>query len=339
MAKVFLSPSEQFNNAYAWGNTTEGVQCGKIAHACEAALERCGISVKLQHEGTMASKCQASDAFGADLHVCIHTNAYNGKVSGTRMFCHDASGKGMKACKAIFSVLAPLTPGKSENISVNPQLYEIRVPNAPTAYIECEFHDVPSVAKWICEHTVEIGEAIAHGICNYFGVTYKTNSSSDSTPKPTLTPAPSKDELYRVRKSWTDASSQIGAFAVLDNAIRACKEGYKVFDSNGNVVYPKAQPIPTKKSVDEIAREVIRGDWGNGSDRTKRLSAAGYDANVVQNRVNEILGGSSTPKKSIDEVAREVIRGEWGNGADRKNRLVAAGYNYDAVQNRVNEIL
>ena len=104
-------------------------------------------------------------------------------------------------------------------------------------------------------------------------------------------------------------------------------------------MYPKAQSAPTKKSVDEIAREVIRGDWGNGSDRTKRLSSAGYDANAVQNRVNEILGGSSTPKKSIDEVAREVIRGEWGNGADRKNRLVAAGYNYDAVQNRVNEIL
>ena len=206
MAKVFLSPSEQFNNAYAWGNTTEGVQCGKIAHACEAALERCGISVKLQHEGTMASKCQASDAFGADLHVCIHTNAYNGKVSGTRMFCHDASGKGMKACKAIFSVLAPLTPGKSENISVNPQLYEIRVPNAPTAYIECEFHDVPSVAKWIVEHTTDIGEAIAHGICNYFGVTYKTANPA-TAQKPT--PAPTSDKLYRV---------QVGAYKEKKNA-------------------------------------------------------------------------------------------------------------------------
>ena len=203
MAKVFLSPSEQFNNAYAWGNTTEGVQCGKIAHACETALERCGVSVKLQHEGTMASKCQASDAFGADLHVCIHTNAYNGKVSGTRMFCHDASGKGMKACKAIFSVLAPLTPGKSENISVNPQLYEIRVPNAPTAYIECEFHDVPSVAKWIVEHTSDIGEAIAAGICDYFGVKYV---------EPVKPAEPSEDDtLYRV---------QVGAFKVRENAER-----------------------------------------------------------------------------------------------------------------------
>lgn len=337
MAKVFLSPSEQFNNAYAWGNTTEGVQCGKIANACKSALERCGISVKLQHEGTMASKCQASDAFGADLHVCIHTNACNGKVSGTRMFCYDASGKGMKACKAIFSVLAPLTPGKSENISVNPQLFEIRVPNAPTAYIECEFHDVPSVAKWIVEHTTDIGESIAHGICNYFGVGYKTDSSSDPAPKPTPTPAPSKDELYRVRKSWADASSQIGAFAVLDNAIHACKEGYKVFDKNGVVVYPK---VEERKTIDELAQEVIAGKWGNGSERRNRLESAGYDYNAVQNRVNEILSGQpSTPKKSIDELAREVIRGDWGNGTARRKALESAGYDYDAVQKRVNEIL
>ena len=337
MAKVFLSPSEQFNNAYAWGNTTEGVQCGKIANACKAALERCGIQVKLQHEGTMASKCQASDAFGADLHVCIHTNACNGKVSGTRMFCYDTSGKGMKACKAIFSVLAPLTPGKSENISVNPQLYEIRVPNAPTAYIECEFHDVPSVAKWIVEHTTDIGEAIAHGICNYFGVGYKTDSSSDPAPKPTPNPAPSKDELYRVRKSWADAASQIGAFAVLDNAIHACKEGYKVFDKNGVVLYPK---VEERKTIDELAQEVIAGKWGNGSERRNRLESAGYDYNAVQNRVNEILGGQpSAPKKSIDELAREVIRGDWGNGAARRKALESAGYDYDAVQKRVNEIL
>lgn len=173
MPKVFISPSNQYNNVYAYGNTTEGVQCGKIAEACKVALERSGIEVKLMHDESMQEKCRVSNSFGADLHVCIHTNAYNGKVSGTRMFCYDASGKGMKACKAIFSVLAPLTPGKSENISVNPQLYEIRVPNAPTAYIECEFHDVPSVAKWIVEHTTDIGEAIAHGICNYFGIAYK----------------------------------------------------------------------------------------------------------------------------------------------------------------------
>lgn len=329
MAKVYLSPSDQTRNAYAYGNTTEAIQCGKIAAACKAALERCGIQVMVGQYDTMANRCAASDRFGADLHVPIHTNACNGQVSGTRMFCHDTNGKGYKACKAIFNVLAPLTPGKSENISVNQQLFEIRVPSAPTAYIECEFHDVPSVAKWIVEHTTDIGEAIAHGICNYFGVTYK----SKSNPTPTPAPTPSANELYRVRKSWKDVASQIGAYSVLANAIKACKTGYSVFDSKGNVVYPTT----SKKSVAEIAQEVIDGKWGNGQDRKNRLTAAGYNYDEVQNYVNKLL--SAPKKKSIDEVAREVIAGKWGNGQDRKNRLTAAGYDYDAVQKKVNEIL
>ena len=46
MPKVFLSPSNQYDNRYAYGDTTEGVQCGKIAEACKAALERSGVTVK-----------------------------------------------------------------------------------------------------------------------------------------------------------------------------------------------------------------------------------------------------------------------------------------------------
>lgn len=52
---------------------------------------------------------------------------------------------------------------------------------------------------------------------------------------------------------------------------------------------PAAPSTPNKKTVDEIAKEVIRGNWGNGQDRVKRLTAAGYDAKAVQARVNQLL--------------------------------------------------
>ena len=96
----------------------------------------------------------------------------------------------------------------------------------------------------------------------------------------------------------------------------------------------------TKKSINEVAKEVINGKWGNGSDRTNRLTAAGYDAKAVQNEVNRILKeNATTPSKSINEVAKEVINGKWGNGSDRTKRLTAAGYDAKAVQNEVNRIL
>lgn len=49
-------------------------------------------------------------------------------------------------------------------------------------------------------------------------------------------------QLYRVRKSWKDVASQVGAYKSLDNAKKACKAGFSVFDSNGNVVYTVAAP-------------------------------------------------------------------------------------------------
>ena len=97
-------------------------------------------------------------------------------------------------------------------------------------------------------------------------------------------------QLYRVRKSWADSKSQKGAFSVLANAKQCAdsNKGYSVFDGNGKKVYPADAP-DTKKSVDAIAHEVIRGDWGNGYERKQKLTAAGYDDSAVQKKVNELL--------------------------------------------------
>lgn len=55
------------------------------------------------------------------------------------------------------------------------------------------------------------------------------------------------------------------------------------------------KPVEIKKSVDEIANEVINGKWGNGDDRKNRLTKAGYDYQTVQNKVNEKLGINKKP--------------------------------------------
>ena len=90
------------------------------------------------------------------------------------------------------------------------------------------------------------------------------------------------------------------------------------------------------KSVEDIAREVIQGKWGNGSARKTKLTQAGYDYSEVQSKVNSILRSS---KKSNEEIAKEVIQGKWGNGLARRIKLTQAGYDYKTIQNLVNRIL
>ena len=100
------------------------------------------------------------------------------------------------------------------------------------------------------------------------------------------------------------------------------------------------QTITSKKSVDEVAKEVIAGKWGNGEERKNRLTDAGYNYSEVQSKVNTMLSSTPEPqKKSVDLIAKEVISGKWGNGQDRKNKLTQAGYNYTEVQSRVNQLL
>ena len=179
--KIYRSPSDQTANKYAYGGTNEAVQCRRIADALEKALKRCGFAVKNNKTDSMQARVRESNDWGADLHVPLHTNAYNGKVSGTRIFTYDNSGKGYQCAKKVFGFLAPVTPGASENISVYDELYEVKYTAAPCVYIESEFHDVAIVAKWIIEHVEDIAEAICKGICAYFDVKYVADEPVAST--------------------------------------------------------------------------------------------------------------------------------------------------------------
>lgn len=198
--KIYLSPSNQTDNRYAYGDTNEAAQCRRMADAAEQALIRCGFSVKNGGTGTMAGKVAQSNDWGADLHICIHTNAFNGKVSGTRIFCSDLESAGGKAAQAIFAVLAPLTPGTAENIKVRSDLYEITNTKAYCVYVEVDFHDVASVAQWLIENTTAVGEAIAQGICNHYGVAY-VPAAQELDPEKRYFYLGDVPDMYR---SWLD---------------------------------------------------------------------------------------------------------------------------------------
>lgn len=58
-------------------------------------------------------------------------------------------------------------------------------------------------------------------------------------PEPAKPVQPVEEQIYRIRKSWEDAASQIGAYSNLDYAIAACVDGYAVFDKDGKQIYPE----------------------------------------------------------------------------------------------------
>ena len=98
--KVYLSPSNQPDNTYNGVATNERDNCREIAKLVKTELERCGITVKI---GLGGSKNVAeSNAFKPDLHIPIHTNAYNKKARGASVMVYSKAAQNLKYATPIF---------------------------------------------------------------------------------------------------------------------------------------------------------------------------------------------------------------------------------------------
>lgn len=201
--KIYVSPSNQQGNLYATGNTNEKVQCHKIAKACVSYLKKAGFQVKCTYNDDMYERVKESNSYKADMHIAIHTNATSkhNVTGGTQILLYSLTGERKKAGQAVLDALSPLTPGKSaEKLVAKPDFYECNSTTALAVYCECEFHDTKEGSDFIIKNTTAIGEAIAKGVCNYYGV--KLPAEKNNAPSGNGT-------LYTV---------QVGAFAIKANA-------------------------------------------------------------------------------------------------------------------------
>lgn len=171
MPKVFISPSNQFGNMYAGIDMTEGENCSAIARLLAECLSTAGFDVLRPKLGVSMQRAVIdSNYFKPDLHICIHTNAFNGRVFGTRIFTFSDHGTAFDCGKVIFDGLCRLIPDGSNAMKQRPELYELKYTIAPSVYVEVDFHDVPDRAKWLVENRERIAHNLASSICSYFGV-------------------------------------------------------------------------------------------------------------------------------------------------------------------------
>ena len=206
MYKIYLSPSQQAWNKYAWGDTNEQNECNKIAAAAKKYLDKCSeFEVKVAPFGqTMQKSIEESNNWDADIHIPIHTNAVNGNVSGTLVMIYDNSSRNKNLGLALYNSVSSVCQGTTAfGVKVNKELAELNRTKAVAAYLECDFHDNTKVAEFIVNNTDRIGESIARGIYNYYGIEYKT-STDVNNPK-----------FYYV---------QVGAFTNRENAEKLQKE-------------------------------------------------------------------------------------------------------------------
>ncbi len=114
----------------------------------------------------------------------------------------------------------------------------------------------------------------------------KNAETNASAAKPAVEPVAAKPAGTDNAKLAQEAAAK--AAALKEAAAQKAAEKAKV-TTGRPVATARPTSTPAKKSVDELAKEVIRGDWGNGQERKDKLAAAGYNYDEVQAKVNELL--------------------------------------------------
>ena len=318
---VVLDPGhhKQYNKGAVAGYY-EGDRMYDLSEYESTALKSYGIDtiftrkrdgdMEVYNRGQVAVK----NAKGYDIVVFIsnHSDAFNGKACGVtayRSTClPESDDLGQKLINAIVDVMKPTTKitysrgvktrlwGKKDYFgvirgSVSGASSIAQAEKGPVKYtylVEHGFHDNATECEFLNDknNLKKIAEAKAKAIADYFGLTKKTSSTKTETVKTENT-----SELYRVRKSWEDVKSQKGAFKNLASAKALADKnpGFSVYNSKGVKIYP------IKKTLDELAREVLNGKWGNGNARKVKLTTAfkkgeiDYDYNTIQKRVNSLV--------------------------------------------------
>lgn len=324
--KIYISPSNQNANVYAYGNTNEMEQCNRIADALVSKLKSYDFEVKKAPKGQdMNVTINESNSWGADLHLPIHTNAYNGKVTGgTLVMVYNTESKNKEIAKLILNNLAEITPGKDYEIQIRPELSELCKTNCLAIYTEVEFHDTEEGAKFIVNNTDKIADAMCRAICEYYGVS-STTTTTDVT-----------SQMYRVRKSWSDVSSQKGAFRNLDNAKKYAdtyaSQGYKVFDKDGKTVYtPKTTSTSTSTNIAQKFVNTAIGYIGYNCDIFNSYfgnpSGTAWCAEFVSKCANDIgaIGKCMVKTAGAGSIARESIAKGWGTWHEGHNSIPKIG--------------
>lgn len=144
--------------------------------------------------------------------------------------------------------------------------------------------------------------------CSHTGIVEKVDSS----------------KVYTIEGN---TSNQVARRSYALNNSRIVGYGRPKYDAEGTTDTGTTPPVSGSKTVDELAKEVLAGQWGNGDERKQRLTAAGYDYAAVQARVNELVkAGTSTgssdtspePAEDTGYTVYTVVKGDTLSGIAKK---------------------
>ncbi len=267
---VCLDPghdSQWYNPSPVVPEYFEGMQMWKLSQYLKQELESYGIQVNM-------TKSQVNQALelvqrgrlsaDADLFISIHSNAASTPAPDWVLVMYQVSDGKPEIAQRSRSFAELIAPVAARVMGVDAQFYatESSADRDGNGYPDNYYgvlrgaHSV-STAGVIIEHGFHTNEANTRWLLVEENLQRMAREEAKAIARWfDLPQQQAQEQWYRVRKSWEDAASQLGAYQVLENAIRACPAGYSVFDWNGDSVYALDAEYSLGQFVTELQRAI-----------------------------------------------------------------------------------
>lgn len=298
---VCIGHGKSQSGQYDSGAVASGYQEFKLARAIGKCLKQelskynCTVDL-INYDGdkNLAERIKYVNSKGYDLNMELHLNAGGGTGPEVYYKHNSKQGKALAAAisKSIATNLGLKDRGaKTKLVSGQDYFGCVREIKCMSFLVETVFIDTKGDRDKViyASGQEQCAKAIATAVAKYYGLGRK------ETPKPTPAPSPKPAPTPSPKKSNTEIAKEVIQGKWGNGAERKKRledAGYDYAAVQKEVERLLAgQKKPAKKSVDEVAREVIAGKWGNGAKRVYNLTKAGYNYVAVQKRVNEILKG------------------------------------------------
>ena len=298
---VCIGHGKSQSGQYDSGAVASGYQEFKLARAIGKCLKQelskynCTVDL-INYDGdkNLAERIKYVNSKGYDLNMELHLNAGGGTGPEVYYKHNSKQGKALATTisKSIATNLGLKDRGaKTKLVSGQDYFGCVREIKCMSFLIETVFIDTKGDRDKViyASGQEQCAKAIATAVAKYYGLGRK------ETPKPTPAPSPKPAPTPSHKKSNTEIAKEViqgkwGNGAERKKRLEAAGYDYAAVQKEVERLLAK-QKKPAKKSVDEVAREVIAGKWGNGAKRVYNLTKAGYNYVAVQKRVNEILKG------------------------------------------------
>lgn len=189
--KIFISPSNQPANMYNGVRISEKENCEAIATLVKTEMDKYEVTSRLAtFHAWYGNRPSEAQTFGAELYICIHTNAGGGgNGSGAVVFYNNARTQAiaMKLVDALNSI-SPVKSNRSASIENKVGwLAEMTIPNKngmDVLYIEVNFHDNESIAPWLVSAKDVISKTITETVMAAYSIKNKVIAEPISVVKP-----------------------------------------------------------------------------------------------------------------------------------------------------------